>query len=211
MRKIVTFFKTTILGGAFAVLPAWLAVLLLLKILMHLEVFVKPVSTHLPEGVGHPRVVAIMALIALCFAVGALIRTTVGQTLKRVVEVNALERLPGYTTLRSVAQQIGELEENRGFKPALVEIEGALAPGFIVEEHAGARCTVFLPSAPTPAAGTILIIDAARVHPVNVPVTTLFKCVTKWGASSGELLAAIRANKPALITDSQQLTIKNEN
>ena len=41
-----------------------------------------------------------------------------------------------------------------------------------------------------PMAGTIYIIDTARAHPVNVPVTKMFKCVGKWGAGAGELLAA---------------------
>jgi uncharacterized membrane protein len=177
------------------VLPAWLAVLLLLKALMQLRIFVKPVSTHLPEGIGHPLVVAILSLIALCFFIGALIRTAVGRHVKRAVEFNVLERLPGYTLLRSVAEQIGELDGNRGFQPALVEIEDALAVGFIVEEHADGRCTVFLPSSPTPAAGTIFIIDGARVHPVNVPVTKALKCVTKWGTGSGELLAAMQSER----------------
>ena len=53
--------------------------------------------------------------------------------------------MPGYTTLRSMAEQMGDLQENHGFKPALVEIEDALAPGFIVEDHAGGKCTVFIP------------------------------------------------------------------
>ena len=195
MHKIVSFLKTTLLGGVLVVLPAWLAVLLLLKALMHLRIFVKPVSTHLPEGVGHPLVVATLLLIAMCFVVGAVIRTAVGRHAKRAVELNVLERLPGYATLRNLAEQIGELDGNHGFKPALVEIEDALAVGFIVEEHADGRCTVFLPSSPTPAAGTIFIIDGARVHPVNVPVTKALKCVTKWGTGSGELLAAMQSPK----------------
>jgi len=195
MHKIVSFLKTTLLGGVLVVLPAWLAVLLLLKALMHLRIFVKPVSTHLPEGVGHPLVVATLLLIAMCFVVGAVIRTAVGRHAKRAVELNVLERLPGYATLRNLAEQIGALDGNHGFKPALVEIEDALAVGFIVEEHADGRCTVFLPSSPTPAAGTIFIIDGARVHPVNVPVTKALKCVTKWGTGAGELLAAMQSPK----------------
>ena len=75
---------------------------------------------------------------------------------------------------------------------ALVEVEDALAPAFLVEDLPDGKCTVFLPSAPTPAAGTIYIIDRARVHPIDVPITTAFKCVTRWGTGAGELLAAMR-------------------
>jgi hypothetical protein len=87
------------------------------------------------------------------------------------------------------------MEKAHGFKPALVEIEDALAPAFIVEEHADGRGTVFLSSAPTPAAGTIYIIDGARVPPVEVPLPTAFEVITKWGTGAGEMLAAMRSEK----------------
>ena len=193
MKRSIEFLRTTVLGGALVVLPVWLTVLLLLKAVMQLQVFVKPVSTALPEGVVHPRVMAVLALLALCFVVGALVRTTIGRQVRLAVERRVLERLPGYTTLRNVAEQLGDMERAHGFQPALVEIEDdSLAPAFVVEMHADGRCTVFIPSAPTPAAGTILIIDGARVHPVDVPLATAFKCITKWGTGAGELLAAMR-------------------
>ena len=47
-------------------LPPWLAVLLLVaKALTKLQVLVKPVSTHLPESIGHPRFLAVILLLAL--------------------------------------------------------------------------------------------------------------------------------------------------
>ena len=196
MKAVLRFLRTCLLGGALVVLPAWLALLLLFKAVMKLEVFVKPVTKLLPDGVLHPRVVAVAMLVVVCFFVGALVRTAFGRRAKGVLEGHVLERIPGYTTLRGVAKQLGDLEENHGFKPALVEIEDALAPCFIVETHPGDLLTVFIPSAPTPAAGTIMIIAAARVHPVEVPVATMFRCVTKWGTGTGELLAKME-RRPA--------------
>lgn len=196
MKGALRFLRTSLLGGALVVLPAWLAVLLFVKAVMKVELLVKPVIKLLPDGVLHPKVVAVALLVVVCFLVGALVRTAFGRRAKGVVEDRVLEKIPGYTTLRGVAKQLGDLEENHGFKPALVEIEDALAPCFIVEEHAGDLLTVFIPSAPTPAAGTIMIIAAARVHPVGVPVSTMFRCVTKWGTGAGELLAAME-RRPA--------------
>ena len=141
-------------------------------------------------------VVATVLLVALCFLVGVVVRTTIGRQVKRTVELKLLDRLPGYTAIRHVAEQLTDLEQNHGFKPVLVEIDDALAPGFIVEEHADGRCTVFLPSSPAPAAGRVLIIAAIRVHPVDVPVTQMFACITKWGTGSGKLLAVLPSGKP---------------
>ncbi len=193
MQKIINFLKTSLLGGVLVVAPAWLALLLFAKLLVKLEVFVKPVSASLPSSVGHPIFVAIALVIVVCFLVGAAIRTVIGRRARQVVERTILEKVPGYGLLRNVAQQMTDTQSNRGFKPALVEVEEALAPGFIVEDHeAEGLCTVFLPSAPTPMAGSIYIIDRARVYPVDVPVTTMFSCITKWGTGSAALLAAMQ-------------------
>lgn len=195
MRRLSSFLKTTLIGGALVVLPAWLAILLLLKAAAHLAGIVKPVSASLPEQVRHPMVIAVVLMLLCCFVVGVLIRTAIGHQARRAVESNLLEYLPGYSTLRSVAEQIGRLEQSQGFTPALVEIEDALCICFIVEKHPGDLWTVFVPSSPTPAAGTIYIIAKSRVHPLDVPVTAALKCVTRWGTGSGELLAAMKQIK----------------
>jgi uncharacterized membrane protein len=86
MKQLLAFLKATLLGGALFVLPAWLAVLLVAKALTHLQVFVKPVTSHLPESIGHPRIIAVVLLLAICFVVGLVIRTTIGEHIQRFVE-----------------------------------------------------------------------------------------------------------------------------
>jgi uncharacterized membrane protein len=120
MKQLFAFLKATLLGGVLFVLPAWLAVLLVGKALMHLQVFVKPLSSHLPAGIGHPRVIAIVLLLASCFLVGLVIQTTIGAHLQRIVEKRVLAKLPGYTMLHGLAGQLTEFEKTEGFKPALV-------------------------------------------------------------------------------------------
>jgi uncharacterized membrane protein len=175
--------KTALIGGVLVVLPAWLDVMLLLKILFKLEVIAKPISAALPNNIIHPLLIALVLLLLICFIAGALILTAIGLSLKNAVEREVLEKIPAYTTIRGLADPIGDLEDKKGFEPALVEIEEALAPCFIIERHEGDLCSGFIPSAPTPAAGPILIIAESGMHPINVPITKLFKCVTKWGTA----------------------------
>ena len=170
MQKILSFLKTTLLGGVLVILPAWLTVLLLVKVLMKLEVFVKPVSSHLPREAAHPRIMTVLLLVALCFVVGAMLRTAIGRQVERALEDNVLCRLPGYTTLRGVAQEMADLEHDRGFKPALIEIEEALAPGFIIEEHADGRFTVLFP----------LCRRLQRAHSTLWPLHGFIPCTSRW-------------------------------
>src|SRR5262245_8251593 len=184
MKRALAFIKATLLGGLIVVLPAWLAVLLVFKALGHLEIFVKPVSKHLPQTIGHPRIIAILVLIGLCFLVGVVIQTAIGKKAERAAERTVHEKIPGYTTLRSLASRLSDHSETASFQPALVEIEEALVPGFIVEQYSGNRSIVFIPSVPTPMAGAVYIIDNNRVHPQDLRAVSLMQCISKWGGGS---------------------------
>lgn len=191
MPRFGTFIKTTLLGGLLVVVPAYLALLLLIKALAQAKGIVTPLSAALPKDADHPQIMAVLLLILLCFLVGLVLRTAIGQRVGSAVEGTVLHRLPGYRILHNVAMQMRDSETNRGFRPALAEVEEGLAPCFIVEEHADGRVTIFLPSSPTPLAGTILIVDRARVHPSNVTLKTAFKCISQWGTGAGQMLAAM--------------------
>jgi uncharacterized membrane protein len=214
VKHLLAFLKATLLGGVIVVLPAWLAVLLVLKALGHLEIFVKPVSSHLPQTIAHPRVIGILVLVGLCFLVGAAIQTAIGQRAERAAERAVLEKIPGYTVLRSLASRLSDHAETASFQPALVEMEEALVPAFIVERHSGDRCTVFIPSVPTPMAGAVYIIDNNRVHPLDLPAVSVMQCISKWGGGSDKLLAAydaarVRATSPLKPTTQQQIADEN--
>lgn len=192
MKKPLNFLKVTLVSGALVVLPVWIATFLILKALDQVRVFLRPVSSQLPESVQYPEVIAFITLVAVCFLVGWAIRTVMGRRTKRILERRIFEHIPGYTILRNVGEQMVDMDREHGFKPALVEIENGLAPGFIVEELPNNRRTVFIPSAPTPAAGTILIVESSRVHIVDAPVSKALNCVTKWGTGAGFLLEHVR-------------------
>lgn len=184
--------KSALVTGLMIVLPAWLAILLLVKALVKLGVIVKPISGHLPDEVDHPRLLGLILFILICLLIGLLFHTAIGRMVGKAIEDAVLNRVPGYEALRNIARQATDFESEEGFKPAMIEIEDdSLSPAFLIEDHEDGRCTVFVPSVPTPMAGAILVMDSARVHPVDVPVPTMMKCITKWGTGTGEILAAM--------------------
>jgi uncharacterized membrane protein len=90
-----------------------------------------------------------------------------------------------------VRQMAGDVTEE-SFKPALVEIEDALVPAFIVEEHPDGQITVFVSSSPTPMAGAIYILPPERVHLVDVPLHKAMVCISKWGTGASAMRAAMQ-------------------
>jgi uncharacterized membrane protein len=187
--------KTAFVTGLLIILPAWLALLLLLKVLAQLGVLVKPIADKLPDSINHPQLIAVVLFILLCLLAGMLVHTTAGQTIGKSVGDHVLNRIPGYEALRNIARQFSNVETTDGFKPALIEVEdGCLAPAFLIENHENGQSTVFMPSVPTPMAGAIFIMPSDRVHPIDVPVTTMMKCISKWGEGTSELLASLKSH-----------------
>jgi uncharacterized membrane protein len=130
------FMKAALVTGLLIVLPAWLAILLVLKVLLQLGVLVKPLSKEMPDGINHPQFVAAVVFIIVCLLVGLLVHTAVGRFLGKVFSDNIFNRIPGYQPLRSIARQFSDMEAKDGFSPALIEVEdGCLAPAFLIENH----------------------------------------------------------------------------
>ena len=90
-----------------------------------------------------------------------------------------------------MTEQLAGQSRDQTWKPAIAEIEEALVPAFIIEEHDDGRFTVFIPSVPTTFAGSIYILTPERVHSLDVPFTQAIKAVSRWGSGSKELLAAM--------------------
>ena len=193
MKTLAEFTKTTLIGGVLIILPIYVAVLLLAKAVNGLMALLAPVTAQIPAGVQFRQIVAILVLIAICFVVGLVVRTGPGLRAKNAFERAVLERLPGYTFLRGVAKRLTGGSEEHTLEPALVEIEDALVPAFIVEELEDGSYTVLVPSAPTPMAGSIYILPRDRVHPVDVPFTKAIGVFTKWGTGASEFVRAMKS------------------
>ncbi len=125
-------------------------------------------------------------------------RTRAGRVVRERIERGFFERIPGYALFRSLTQQVAGDNRQNVWKPALVEIEEALVPAFIIEEFEDGRYTVFVPSIPTPFAGAVYILDRKRVHPLDVPFTEALKVVSRWGSGAKDLVMAMeRVGNPS--------------
>jgi uncharacterized membrane protein len=177
--------------GLLIVIPIYLAVLLLLKGMKSLAALVRPLASLLPEWLPAENVLSLLLILVACLLIGLAMRTAAGRAARSRIEKSLFERIPGYALIRSLTQRMAGTSQETAWKPALVEIEDALVPAFIIEEIDDARLAVFVPSVPTPLAGAVYIIDRERVHPVDVPFTQAASAVARWGSGSKELVAAM--------------------
>jgi uncharacterized membrane protein len=191
MKFAREFLVNTLVGGLLIVLPIYLTVLVLLKGMQSVAALVRPLATLLPAWLPAENLLSLALVLVVCFLIGIAVRTRAGGTLRHWMDRAVFERLPGYGLFRSLTQRLaGEGRENV-WKPALVEIEEALVPAFIIEEVADDRFTVFVPSVPTPLAGAVYILSRERVHPLDVSFTQAIRSISRWGSGSKDLVAAM--------------------
>jgi uncharacterized membrane protein len=192
MKKFSEFVVSAFVGGLLIVVPIYLAVLLLLKAMHSVVAVVRPFAMVLPAWFPAEHVLSLLLVLLVCFLIGVTVRTPAGRAIRERLETSLFERMPGYALCRSLAQRLGGEGEENVWKPALAEIEDALVPAFIIEELENGSLTVFVPSVPTPLAGAVYILSRERVHPLDVPFTQAIKAVSRWGAGSKELVAAMK-------------------
>ena len=198
MHAIWSFVKRTLLGGVLVLLPAYLAVVLLLKGIQGLTALVKPLANHLPIEREHHTIFAIVLIIVVSFLIGLALQTWPGKRIGNWFTTEVLGRIPGYSVIRSVMRRsFGD--DSSEFKVAFVEIEEALVVGFVVEEHADGRYTVFVPASPTPFSGAVYVLTPERVHIVDVPFMQAFQAMTKWGTGTRTLIQALEKQRAAKV------------
>ncbi len=128
------FVTSALVGGLFVVVPVYLAVLLLLKGMKSVATLVKPVVALLPAWIPAERLLSLLLVLFFCFLVGAAVRTPKGRAVRERLEKVFFARLPGYDLVRSLTQRLAGDDEETAWTPALVEIEEALVPAFVIEE-----------------------------------------------------------------------------
>jgi uncharacterized membrane protein len=139
----------------------------------------------------------LLLFLIVCFVAGLVIRTGLRKAIWRQLDRLLSQNLPGYSLLREFTQRLAGACEGRAWKPALVEIEESLVPAFIIEQLDDGRLTVFVTSVPTSFAGTVYILTPDRVHPLGVPFAEALRVVSRWGAGSKDLFAAMEPKKAA--------------
>ncbi|MCO1335247.1 DUF502 domain-containing protein [Microbulbifer sp. OS29] len=200
MTRIKTFITLTLLGGLAVVLPIAIFVLLFQWLFGQVSDIVAPavvwLETHTEFKDTLARLVAIALIIGGCFAIGLLVKTSVGSWLHRHVD-HWLGRLaPGYSTIKDVVIQfIGGGGGGVLAGPvAKVRIHGAnnqlTVTAIITSQHTNGDFTVYVPTAPVPTSGFVFHVppECVEILP-GVSVEAAMKTIVSCGSGSASLLS----------------------
>lgn len=192
MKRVGEFVVSTVVAGLVILAPIYFAMLLLFRAMQSFETLLRPIAELLPAWFPAEHVLSLLLVLIVCFLIGVAMRTSIGRAAREQIETSLLDRIPGYSLFRGLTQQLAGARQQTAWKPALVEIEEALVPAFIIEQLDDGRFTVFVPSVPTPFAGSVYILSRERVHPLNVSFTQAIQTVSRWGSGAKDLAAAMK-------------------
>ena len=194
MKSLRKFVAKALVSGFLIAVPVYLAILLLLKAMKSLAGLVKPLAVLHPPGLPTEAAeggLALLIVLGVCFALGIAVLTKPGRAAGERIRRSVLVKIPGYTLVRDLMEQLAGHGRENVWRPALAEIEDGLVPAFIIEEIQDGRYTVFVPSVPSPLIGSVYILRRERVHLVNASFTQTFQALSRWGSGAGDLVAAM--------------------
>lgn len=192
MKGIFDFGKTTLIGGALVILPLAVIVLLVVQVLRTAHKVLGPIAAHISDSSVFADLAAALLVILVCFLAGLGLRTASGRRLGGFLERRLYERVPGYNLLKAVGGSTLGHEAERKIQPAFIELRDALVPALVMDRHPDGRTTVFVPSSPAPTVGSLYVVAAGKVHPIDVPIAKFMGCISGWGAGTKDLLSAMR-------------------
>lgn len=186
------FGKTTALGGLVFLLPLIVvgaligqAIPIVLEVVAVLKEWL-PVSSAL--GYCLVFALAIGVLIFACFTAGLIARRSIGKRIGATIEKNLLLLFPRYAIFKEqLTGNIGGEFAKGGMKPVLVRLQDMSRLGLEVERGPEGTVTVYLPSAPDPWTGTVALLQADQVMPINAEPAAFMSTFEKLGRDSQQL------------------------
>jgi uncharacterized membrane protein len=201
MKEILGFVRTTLVGGILFLLPIIVVVVIVGKALGITNKVVAPLATHLPVdlaiGLQTPKLLAIALLILFCFVTGNFARTAIARRMVNSLETTVLSNVPGYEFIKSMSQSVLGADSQMAHSVVLARIEDAWQLAFLVERLEGGHVAVFVPGSPSPQSGSVYFMTEDRIRPMDIPASSVLKCLKRYGLGSNALLGSqLNLKKP---------------
>ena len=187
-------FRDLLIDGVLMALPLGAVAYLLHKMVGALVPLLKPALHVLPPdhllGVIAIDLLALGLLVLALVGMGVFSRSRAGRRVAETLEQLVLSKIPGYLMIKSIAADFSTTEHDEGLRPALISFDDNEVLGFVVEQDlAGDRVTVFLPGAPSPSGGNVVVVPASRVQLLDAGLGAARRTMKQRGLGLLELAA----------------------
>ena len=192
MTAISRFLRTTILGGAFFLMPMVVLAYLLNKAFDFARRGLKPVARIIPDqlvsGTMMEAILAIGLIVLLCFLAGLFARTLAAQKITSELEAAVLSKVPAYDYLKQAGSSMMGLGEMAEHPVVLAQLGDVWRLGVQTDIVQDGLAAVFIPNSPNTFSGSVFFVARDRVQRLDVPLARALRCLERCGVGGGSLL-----------------------
>jgi uncharacterized membrane protein len=191
-RRVLGFVKTTAIGGVVFLVPTFILGLLIVKAAGLLRRIAEPFGALLPVknlfGLLVADILAVGLVVLACFGAGLLARVSFAKQFVKKAESGVLWRIPGYGFVKALTDSVDQSAAASAMRPVLVHFDDYAQLAFEVEQLGDGRKVIYVPSAPDPRAGALLVFEEARVERLPISFVTAISSVRALGRGLSQSL-----------------------
>jgi uncharacterized membrane protein len=199
-KKGFQFIMTTVLGGLLFLVPVVFLGFVLAKAVGFMMIIAEPMADWIPVdtvgGVALANLIAIAAVIVVCFLAGLVARNALASGVVKNLESRVLMKIPGYTVIRGIKSGFDK-DDNNQFKPVALALGSAERIGFEIQKLADGRSMIYIPSVPNTLSGITQILPPEQITYLDTSFTNVMELVERYGFGVDELLATKISDKPS--------------
>jgi uncharacterized membrane protein len=190
-NPLVDFLLTTLIGGAVFLVPVGVVLYIGYQAVLIMMLVAEPlagwINVDSVAGIAVANLIALAAVIAICFVAGLLARHTIAGPMVKKLD-SLLISVPGYSMIRGIKSGF-EGEEQSTMRPVLLTLGSAQRIGLEVQQLDDGRSMIYLPSSPSTWSGITQVLPADQITYIDVPVTKVMELTEKFGHGVDEVLA----------------------
>ena len=195
MSNLIQFLRTTLVGGLLFLVPLIALAVVFEKAYTLARGVMMPLADHLPFesfiGLPTPIFGAITVVILFCFFSGLFARTLIARRLVDRLEMEMLSKVPGYLLVKSMSESMLGVERQGGSPVILVRFDDSWQLGLEIERLDCGLVAIYVPGAPNPQSGAMLLMDPDRVVPTSLSLAALLKFSKSVGVGANVVLRGI--------------------
>ena len=192
MKSVLKSFKTVLIGGILFFIPLIILILIMEKAFKLIKALLGPIVRFLEGkqlfGLGLEIIISIAVIIFVILLGGIISRMAIAKYSVNRIENAVLTKLPGYSIMKSMIDNIGRIEKEDSLKVVIAEVDDGWKFGFLSEELDDGKAAVFLPDAPNPWSGSLVYLAPEQITRTDISVTSVIKYLRTLGQGSNELL-----------------------
>ena len=188
---MLKFLRTTVMGGILFLVPIVIFIVFIEKALKIAHKLSAPIAAHLSIASFSATVIveliAIIILVFFCFIAGLAAKTAGAKRFSQSLEFNVLEKIPAYALLKTKTHSLLKPEDADNIVPVTVRFDDFWQIAYEIERLKDGRVVIFLPGSPDPWSGSMSVVTADRIKPLDLPIKSVAILLKKLGKGTTDI------------------------